>query len=863
MKRIIKFFVFVAAAAMTLASCQKNEIAGPVNKEVRFTIKADAPQTKTAITDNGDKTYTPTWANGDEIGVLFALAENAKPVKFKNTADAGKIATFEGKNTFVTNDEGTVEGNMYAFYPESAFIKVYNGGEVRLDLKNIQNPTSTSFDPSCDLLIAKPYFYRAVATGESVEVHVDDMYFARMMSVLRINLMSEFLTNETVKSVSFYAEGVRFTGAMRFNLETGEFVGNQSTASPDLSEVKAVYKEDPIVVGGQKNSAYLVVAPVTIPSETTLTFTIETEKYDIVKTVSAPSDMVMPAGNIAVINLNIKEEDCTVKTEDTSDFSGEWLIVNTDLTKAASKWVDGKNNLSSVDLTSIEGVVYESDNLADCKMTITKVTEGENAGCYTIQDASNRYLYAASTRANRLNARQDVSYWDITEKDGIYTIKSKENTTRNWMRFNNSDNIFNCYSSGQQDITLYKYSDIKPDTNPSVSVTETTSPSIGAEGGDLTFTCTIKNLDGETLEVVEESEYLTWSVAENVVTITVAANEAADSRTLNATIKCGSIEVPVTINQAGKPAEGESGWIATSFVNLKEGDQVVIVSTKGTSNLAMSNDKGTGAAPAAVSGVSYSNDKLDKEPESNIIWYVGVDGSNRIFYAKEDKTTWAYCTATNNGVRVGTNNNKAFSYTDNYLFNISTSRYIGVYNGQDWRCYTSINNNITGQTFQFFVKSSNTGGSGETTDPTPDPEPENPGDGGETPTPDQPTGAAIDFTFTSNSSVTKDGVTVTFAKGTGQSAPAWNSSQLRLYANNTIVVSSATKTLTKIEYVFVKQNGKDWATASGDATYTSGGESTGETNQITDIWTGSSKQITLTLGPSGRRVLKSIKVYTN
>ena len=88
-------------------------------------------------------------------------------------------------------------------------------------------------------------------------------------------------------------------------------------------------------------------------------------------------------------------------------------------------------------------------------------------------------------------------------------------------------------------------------------MTETTSPSIVAEGGDLTFTCTTKNLDGETLEVVEESEYLTWSVAENVVTITVAANEATESRTLNAAIKCGSVEVPVTINQAGKPAEGD------------------------------------------------------------------------------------------------------------------------------------------------------------------------------------------------------------------------------------------------------------------------------------------------------------------
>ena len=39
-----------------------------------------------------------------------------------------------------------------------------------------------------------------------------------------------------------------------------------------------------------------------------------------------------------------------------------------------------------------------------------------------------------------------------------------------------------------------------------------------------------------------------------------------------------------------------------------------------------------------------------------------------------------------------------------------TSRYVGVYTAsgasvaQDWRCYTSINNNIAGQTFSFYKK---------------------------------------------------------------------------------------------------------------------------------------------------------------
>lgn len=558
MKKLMNIFVLVAVAAMTLASCQKNEINGPVNKEVHFTIKADIAETKTAITDKGNGTYTPTWAKGDKIGVLFSLEESAKPVDFENTAVAGDEATFEGKHAFaVVEGASEVDGNLYAFYPSSAFGKVYSDGDVRLDLNATQYPTSTSFDPSCDLLIAKPCYYMAEATGEDAEVVIDDMYFARMMSVLRINLNSEFLSNETVKSISFDADGVDFTGAMRFNLETGEFVGNQST-SQDLSEVKAIYSaEDPIYVAGEKNSAYLVLAPVTIPLGTTLTFTIETENFDIVKTVNAP-DMEMPAGNIAVINLTIAEENCTPKVEDTPDYSGEYLIVNTDLTKAASKWANG-NNLPAVALNAVDGVVYESDNLTDCKMTITKVTEGENLGCYTIQDASNRYLYAASTSANRLNARQEASYWDITEKDGIYTIKSKENTTRNWMRFNNSDNIFNCYSSGQQDITLYKYSDIQVDNTPSISLTKN-SDEVTYDATSYEFTYTTKNIAGNVVATIKDGATManvSASASNGTVTVNFDANADAEQKTATIILSYeGATSQEFVLTQAGKPAAG-------------------------------------------------------------------------------------------------------------------------------------------------------------------------------------------------------------------------------------------------------------------------------------------------------------------
>ena len=41
---------------------------------------------------------------------------------------------------------------------------------------------------------------------------------------------------------------------------------------------------------------------------------------------------------------------------------------------------------------------------------------------------------------------------------------------------------------------------------------------------------------------------------------------------------------------------------------------------------------------------------------------------------------------------------------NNYLYNSGQGRYVGIYNSQNWRSYTSINSNIQGQTFAFYKK---------------------------------------------------------------------------------------------------------------------------------------------------------------
>lgn len=173
--------------------------------------------------------------------------------------------------------------------------------------------------------------------------------------------------------------------------------------------------------------------------------------------------------------------------------------------------------------------------------------------------------------------------------------------------------------------------------------------------------------------------------------------------TSDVTFHAGKIKTLTFAYDKVEEPEQPSAWVLTELANIKTGDQVVIVSTKDGNSYAMSNDKGTSSAPQAVK-VTYSDNMLSQAPDKNLVWSFEVTNNKYSFY--KDSDTWLYCTNTNNGVRVGTNEAKTFvlDAASGYLKHEGTSRFLGVYNSQDWRCYTNTTGNTVDQTFQFFVK---------------------------------------------------------------------------------------------------------------------------------------------------------------
>lgn len=152
-------------------------------------------------------------------------------------------------------------------------------------------------------------------------------------------------------------------------------------------------------------------------------------------------------------------------------------------------------------------------------------------------------------------------------------------------------------------------------------------------------------------------------------------------------------------------------WVKTEPSALQTGDVVVIVDLFKLS--ALPNDNGTTSAPAFTAiEVNGDQTKLTTEPADKLKWDVTVNGSNFQF-SVTGTSNYLYCTNGNNGVRVGSGENNTFTMENSsesvpFLKNVGQGRYIGVYNQQDWRCYTSINNNIKDTKIAFFKKQAST-----------------------------------------------------------------------------------------------------------------------------------------------------------
>ena len=152
---------------------------------------------------------------------------------------------------------------------------------------------------------------------------------------------------------------------------------------------------------------------------------------------------------------------------------------------------------------------------------------------------------------------------------------------------------------------------------------------------------------------------------------------------------------------AADPTPGT--WKKIAFADITADDTIAITMTKDKTTWVLPNDGTAQKAAPAITG-TVSGDTLTTTSESQFSWKVIKSTDTFQLVSASDNTKYLYSTDKNNGIRQGKGESRDWKVdaTSGYLFNVAQKRYVGVYNQQDWRSYTSLHTNIAGQTLNFW-----------------------------------------------------------------------------------------------------------------------------------------------------------------
>ncbi len=265
--------------------------------------------------------------------------------------------------------------------------------------------------------------------------------------------------------------------------------------------------------------------------------------------------------------------------------------------------------------------------------------------------------------------------------------------------------------------TTYKYSVQAISNTPATYCPSTEAASTFTTDALPTAHLTLIDLEGEHAESGDHpiltpfalpteaascsKEFYGWTSTENYSSEDVAPEyKAGDNFTF-----ANTTGVTLYAVYADELTPGTTSYVKTPLADIASGSEVVVTELYSETIYAIGNDGGTSTGPAAVELAESATDVLNVGDNTNIFWVLTKDGANFSLTVKGG-TDKLYCTDTNNGVRVGTNENNVFSISSDYIFNNATSRYVGYNHGSGglFRCYTTINTNINGETLAFYKK---------------------------------------------------------------------------------------------------------------------------------------------------------------
>lgn len=572
MKRFSIFAAFIACA-ISMASCQKSEIS-PVD-EVSYhtvTFTADIAETKTVLAGtranwcDGDAEFfnvfevystTSMTETGEEKVQEVKIAPNTTTVTFNGDYTIASInaqfADYEGEGTFVGYDAIVAKELSNAKNPK---------------VKSEQNPTSVSYDPESDILVAQ-----RISAGET-----DNMLFTfkRPVSINKMTLKGLEI-GETVSTVELSTESTLFAGY--YQVGKKEFSSGSKTITCSLSN--ATIGQDGI----------LVVYFVSGVGEYTPTITVKSDKNTYTKEFARA--ITFGANDLHSFNVNlagcgepISSDVIYTLVESIDDlFSGAKYILAASGSEVAMGNYGGGNNHPQVAITKNSNTITINNSITVLPVVIT-----ECGGYYTIVNAgSDKYDGYYLNQPSNDNYMKEVESstgddikWSISINSDKQALIQSVRNPNYVVRYNSSSKIFSAYKGTQNPVALYV---------DKTTCVEDTTPKIIVSGTELSL-----DSDGNSEETitVAGNEYLTSTITASVATdaqdwleadvedgeLVVAAgvNTSPESRSTTITLSAeGAESVEVSVTQAGKVAPGSGKYVkVTSTSDLVDGKYLIV-----------------------------------------------------------------------------------------------------------------------------------------------------------------------------------------------------------------------------------------------------------------------------------------------
>ena len=593
MKKSFKLLMTLAAAAIALIACSKEEEAVPVitsEDGIQVIINTGSPVTMTMMSGS-----TPYWCDGDAIGVTNGSSDKQK--KF----DENSIGDGETASTATFSGSVASTGTYYAYYPYTS-NGVTASGCAKVDIPTTQNPTATSFDGKADILISKSF---TVSTTETTTVN--NLEFARLGAIVKVVLIDGSgtydLSGEHPASVALTAAS-NLVGRVyvdMVNQELGELYYGQSAT------VTAEYTVSTKFAINGSNAAYFIVYPQTLAAGSTLTVSAATENYAISKDITVPvGGITLEGGKVTTLNITLADAHITPAA------TGDPLPFNDDMSWQTTT---GNSGLSFDSTPAIPSAKYSAFNLiyAGSASGVIRMSKGDGTGYLTTvgldlssafyvhinskywSDSDATHLFVSVDDGSPEEITLTGSYADYYVNFAAATSKSKVKvtTTANKRAFIKAFDVI----SG-----TYVFP-------PVINVTTDNPMDVANTASSQTIEYTIDNPTAATLTAALQDPSDTWISnidysSDGEVTFDVAAQET-DAAARSAVIVLsytGADDVEVTINQAAGPSSGGTQdytvtWTATSGALGGSGDY--ITSAGGTAS-------GSISTTCATPSLSYS-----------------------------------------------------------------------------------------------------------------------------------------------------------------------------------------------------------------------------------------------------------------